>query len=802
MRYTRYILPALLLLAAACSSFAQDLPRPTILSRRTDFTTEGREFWVVFQKNFRDFMVDDKTQAQRPADPLQLELFITSSSNVHGYVEIRGLRFRKDFVVQAGKVINIPIDTAAQVRSSEKIEDLAVHIVADQPVAVYGLNRRFQTTDTYLAHPVNVLGTSYRAMGFRWLQNDLLSQMAIIATDDNTTVTITPSVKTSKGRPAKQPFQVTLNRGDVYQVIPRYDPNTTSDLTGSLIESDKPVAVFSGHNCAYVPDPSVKACNLLVEQLPALRSWGRQFFVGTLAGRSSALVRVLADKDSTHVFENNRLVATLSAGSYYENKSQSQHTMITSDQPVLVAQFSKGFDNGDNVGDPMMIVVAPTEQFLSAYRFATPVRGSWHHYINLIVPTATIDSIRLDGQPIDKRAFKSFGLSLYSIAQVEVPYGTHVIANSQPFGLYSYGFGYDDAAYDAYGNGGGQSMEQVIQYPDTIPPALSAQYVRTRGTDGVINAIARDDRLNDKGLDQITVVDNENLNIAIGKFEAGVPQVPITLTPVAPRANAYARFRLRDKAGNSSSFTICAKYEEMGDSLRVSVLSGDESCDFSNDILFSAFIKYSVLDNNVEIAANSEPLNNPVSLIGNHGVPVWGFGAAAERPYNANIQLTGRASFDIWTADAYGYWPDSAGPIANDGTRVVEEFRLHRLSVLLTLAPGVQYFFAHRKAYLFGLANVSLPLYISEKYTRTILSPGNYVYEDGSGVRTVYEGSGPSGFPIVITPEIGIGGSVDLEGGWRAFLELGGGTSLTSISPGRDWNVTYLFARGGAKLRF
>ncbi len=337
MNPTRHCILVLLLLAAVSSAFAQDLPRPTVLSRRTDFTTEGREFWLVFQKNFRDFMVDDKTQAQRPADPLQLELFITSSATAHGYVEIRGLRFRKDFTVQAGKVINIPIDTAAQVRSSEKIEDLAVHIVADQPIAVYGLNRRFQTTDTYLAHPVNVLGQSYRAMGFRWLQNDLLSQMAVIATDDNTTVTITPTVKTAKGRPAKQPFEVILNRGDVYQVMPRYDPNTPSDLTGSLIEADKPVAVFSGHNCAYVPDPSVKACNLLVEQLPALRSWGRQFFVGTLAGRSSALLRVLADKDSTHVFENNRLVATLRAGEFYENKSQTQHTMITSDQPVLVA---------------------------------------------------------------------------------------------------------------------------------------------------------------------------------------------------------------------------------------------------------------------------------------------------------------------------------------------------------------------------------------------------------------------------------------------------------------------------------
>ncbi|MEP7220998.1 MAG: hypothetical protein ABI876_18880, partial [Bacteroidota bacterium] len=39
----------------------------------------GEDYWVAFQKNFRDFSTDDKTEGMRPADPLQLELFITGS---------------------------------------------------------------------------------------------------------------------------------------------------------------------------------------------------------------------------------------------------------------------------------------------------------------------------------------------------------------------------------------------------------------------------------------------------------------------------------------------------------------------------------------------------------------------------------------------------------------------------------------------------------------------------------------------------------------------------------------------------
>jgi len=234
----------------------------------------------------------------------------------------------------------------------------------------------------------------------------------------------------------------------------------------------------------------------------------------------------------------------------------------------------------------------------------------------------------------------------------------------------------------------------------------------------------------------------------------------------------------------------------------VTVLYGDESCDFSSDLLFGAMLKYSVLDNHVEIPVGSEALNNPVVLRGNSGEPVWGIAAYAEQVYRGNIYLTGRAGLDIWTGHAYGYSDSSTMPRLADGTLISEEFHLDRLSVLLTLSPGVQYYFAKRKAYLFGLLNVSLPLYTSETLTRTILTPSNYVYEGGEGTLVMHDGSGPSGFPIIFVPEIGIGASVEIRSGWRAYAELGAGYSLTSISPGRDWTVSYLFGRGGAKLRF
>ena len=348
------------------------------------------------------------------------------------------------------------------------IEKLGVHVVADTPIVVYGSDSRYQTTDTYIAYPVDLLGKSYRAVCYRWLVNDLLAQVAVVATEDGTTVRLAPSaavvrpVPTSLVGPVsgRESIEVKLNRGEVYQIIAKYDRNTLSDLTGTLITSDKPVAVFSGHNCAYVPDQSVKACNLLVEQMPPISTWGREHYVGTLSTRSSSVVRVVASEDSTYVVQNGKVVALLAAGGYYENREQRVPLAITSDHPVLVTQFSKGFDNGDDVGDPMMMVIAPVSQYNSSYRFATPVRGSWRNFVSVVVPVASLGQLRLDGASVADSLFKPIGIGPWASGTIEVKEGAHTIACSAPFGLSCYGFGLEAKQYDAYGNPGGYMVER------------------------------------------------------------------------------------------------------------------------------------------------------------------------------------------------------------------------------------------------------------------------------------------------------------------------------------------------------
>ena len=246
-----------LLVLLFCIASIQGLARdPEYITRNS----EGREFWLCFMKNFRSAGSD----IQNRQAALRLQLFITSSFDAEVKIEIEEIAYNTTIEVRANTVVPIQIPANAQLRAVETAERLAVHITADTTISVYGLNSRYQTTDTFLGLPISVLGTEYRAIGYTKLASDLLSALSIVATEDDTDVEITPTATTSTGRPAGKPFKVRLRKGDVYTVGARWESIGPCDLTGTRIVATKKIAVFSGHNCAYVPS-KVEACNHLVE---------------------------------------------------------------------------------------------------------------------------------------------------------------------------------------------------------------------------------------------------------------------------------------------------------------------------------------------------------------------------------------------------------------------------------------------------------------------------------------------------------------------------------------------------------
>jgi hypothetical protein len=471
-----------LLLATSCAMTTHAQPAGP---RVRYAESEGREFWIAFPKNFQDRQVEYNEKEKRndtvATPPVRMEIAITARERGEGIVEIPALGFRRTFVVEPGEVVTVPIDSSAQINSIEAIENRGVHVVASTPITVTALSTAYQTSDTYRALPVDALGREYRAIGYSWLARELLSQFVVVAVEDDTEVMIVPSVRTFQGDLAGRPFTIRLDRGEVYQVIPWLDEarayrersvnQRPADLTGTLVTSTRPVALFSGHRCAYVPDHYTQACNFLVEQIPPTSAWGRNHLVAPLADRPGSVYRVLPLVDRTILLVDDSLVATLAAGEFYQGRMGGAGVHLRSSDPVLVAQYATGgkghqYDSGSalairypgksrTVGDPTMLLVSPVETYLREYRISTPMRGEWHHFINVIAPATALADLRLDDLPVDPALFHHIGLTGWMYAEIEIADGFHTIVANEPIGVYQYGFGYGPNQFDAYGNSAG-----------------------------------------------------------------------------------------------------------------------------------------------------------------------------------------------------------------------------------------------------------------------------------------------------------------------------------------------------------
>lgn len=433
------------LLLCICAILALWFMTPTGAHAASD--SAGTEFFIAFQPN-------------TAAGTSNLSLFITGQQDTQGMVEIPGLNFSQAFTVQANRVTTVNLPSSAQSLGSNSIARLGVRVTAQSDVTVYGLNQRQYTTDAFLSLPSDILGLEYLAMSYPSTYSSYPSQVAVVGVYDNTQVTITPSAAAT-GRPAGVPFTITLNRLDTFQLT----GSGTADLTGSIIATSAPVAVMSGVNCVNVP-VGVGWCDHIVEMMPPVATWGKSFLTVPLATRLKGDVfRVLASQDGTTVHINGVLAATLNRGKFYE-KVLTARSQIEASAPVLVAQYSpgQGFDNV--ISDPFMMLIPPTEQFLNHYTFSTPASGFTKNFVNVVVPTSAISSLRLDGSPINTALFSSIGSSGFSGAQVPVSLGSHTISGDVAFGIYVYGFG----SYDSYGYPGGMAFQFINPMGDTDLP--------------------------------------------------------------------------------------------------------------------------------------------------------------------------------------------------------------------------------------------------------------------------------------------------------------------------------------------
>jgi gliding motility-associated-like protein len=417
-------------------------------------STVGKDFWVTFLPNLCN-------------DTDNLKIIATGKYSCTGIVTNPRTGWSNSFSITPGCVtyINIPSAQAYDYNASEYPINKAIHVTTTDSISLYASNFEAYTFDVTNVLPTHSLGSEYIIQTYRSTSRSSGSEFSIIATEDNTEVTINLSDGTPN-HSSNSPFSVRLNAGQCYQV---QAPNN-ADLSGTTISADenKKIAVFAGNLCALVPTYGC-CCDHIVEQMIPTSSWGNEFIITSSLLRMNDKVRVTTLNDNCQIRKNGVLDTTLNARETYEFEitNNTPAVYLETSEPSCVFLYFTGASYGGDNGDPSMVIINPINQKINNITFSTFNSGSTeYHFVNIVTKTDNIQNMYLDTTNISSYFTTVPYNNNFSYAKIEVNHGAHTLnCNSSDeetgFIAHIYGLGY----YESYSYSAGS---MVIKTPPKL----------------------------------------------------------------------------------------------------------------------------------------------------------------------------------------------------------------------------------------------------------------------------------------------------------------------------------------------
>jgi hypothetical protein len=489
----KLILLSALLSLTLGSVHAQLTSTVTTIKHDSTFSL-GRDFWLAMQSNYWGQDLGGK----------YLRLYMTSTKGTNDTVESGGSATQVP--IQANKIGSFKIPELWEMESSGIVENKAIHVFShDADLAVYDLSHNAYTSDGSYIIPTIGWGTDYVVAAYGSLYEgggsyvyDLPSTCVVIADQDSTLVTITPSCdcrQCSTGNvsgdanstitvfTAGSTINEKLNRGQCMQLIPIKAADATNyDLTGTIIHANKPVGVAGGSGCPNIP-AEFPYCDHVEDMIPPVRSWGETYyttnpiqppgmpghdfgcylFISSQAGQE--INRGECGEHHTECIINNQY------GIYWDELEGPQN--FTSNAPFLVVEYINSAsypDNNNGLGDPAEGVVIPREQYTRSITFETPQSTGnivpYVNYVDITVNTKDISKTLFDGQSISGRSTQCADPNWDIVTIPQIAPGAHTISGDDSgIGVWIYGYGYDESYAWS-----GPSQCKTFHSPDSIAP--------------------------------------------------------------------------------------------------------------------------------------------------------------------------------------------------------------------------------------------------------------------------------------------------------------------------------------------
>jgi hypothetical protein len=274
----------------------------------------------------------------------------------------------------------------------------AFHLTSNVPVVAYQMlpygGGSARITGATLLLPTNVWGTNYLvANAYTAPLASMIDEpragptMDIVASQDGTTVTLLPTAQVEpgpgvSGGPSGNSIVYSLDHGQYLQFT------QPSELTGSIVASDKPVAVFGGSTLADIPITLVRA-DSAEQMLPPISALGSEYAAVRYRARrnrgdESVPWRIVGAVDDTELtYEPTRPAGApllVNARQVVEFQSPGPFVVHAQDDshPFYLAQYMTGgqiaeqqLDPLNGEGDPEFLNVTPPGQYLPRYTFFT-----------------------------------------------------------------------------------------------------------------------------------------------------------------------------------------------------------------------------------------------------------------------------------------------------------------------------------------------------------------------------------------------------------------------------------------------
>lgn len=275
----------------------------------------------------------------------------------------------------------------------------------------------------------NALGTEfYTPFQTTWSNGNYFpipySAADIVATEDNTIVTITPTVDVI-GHAAGIAYSVTLNRGQTYSMAAQYTQGIDHPA-GSYITADKPIAVT-------IKDDSVgngSCFDIMGDQLIPTRLIGTDYIVmkGFLTAGAGEAIYVLATEDNTEIFIDGSTTpsAIINTGQQWSYLINNTSTYVTTSQPAYVLHATgEGCELAESVLPPIECTGSRKVYFVRS------VDGAFG--VNIMTRTENIANFTLNGNPalIPSTAFSPVAGSAGEWMSTQIIFSTIDIPSEQ-----------------------------------------------------------------------------------------------------------------------------------------------------------------------------------------------------------------------------------------------------------------------------------------------------------------------------------------------------------------------------------